>query len=107
MLTSGLLVWALEDYTKTIRLVDKTHDAALTFQKLLANLLSTMKDAETGQRGFLITGEDEYLAPYQSALASVDDEIKAMRGLTADNPRQQQRLDRFYVLSHEKFAELS
>ena len=34
-------------------------------------LISTVKDAETGQRGYLLTGSDEYLAPYSTALAMI------------------------------------
>ena len=35
------------------------------------NILSTMKDAETGQRGFVITGDESYLEPYSHALAEI------------------------------------
>ena len=41
----------------------------------LDTLLSTMKDAETGQRGYLITGREPYLEPYQMALGLKDKEI--------------------------------
>ena len=34
-------------------------------------LLSALKDAETGQRGFLVTGDNQYLEPYQQALALI------------------------------------
>ena len=36
-----------------------------------AALLSSLKDAETGQRGFLLTDEDHYLEPYRQALTDV------------------------------------
>ena len=51
--------------------------------------LSNLVDAETGQRGFLITGVDTYLEPYNEAIATVDDHLKSIRDLTADNPNQQ------------------
>ena len=38
---------------------------------LLSQLLSNMQDAETGQRGYVITGEDSYLAPYKIGRAHV------------------------------------
>ncbi len=44
-------------------------------------LLSLMKDAETGQRGFLLTGDEAYLDPYRAALAGLDPEIAALRDL--------------------------
>ena len=56
-------------------------------------LLSYMKDAETGQRGYLITGEDGYLAPYRFARTRVRDEQRTLRELTAALPEQRKRLD--------------
>jgi len=41
----------------------------------LADLLSELTDAETGQRGYLITRDESYLAPYQSALAAIEDTL--------------------------------
>ena len=43
------------------------------------NLLSTLKDAETGQRGFIITGDEQYLAPYKAALAGFPKEMSKLR----------------------------
>ena len=37
----------------------------------LADLLSELKDAETGQRGYVITGDESYLEPYKSALTAI------------------------------------
>ncbi|MGA9770461.1 MAG: CHASE3 domain-containing protein [Blastocatellia bacterium] len=51
--------------------------------------LSNLVDAETGQRGFLITGLDSYLDPYNEAIATVGDHLKNIHELTADNPVQQ------------------
>ena len=72
----------------------------------LANLLSDLQDAETGQRGFVITGEDPYLEPYRSGIANVSQTLQALRALTADNPNQQQRLERLQPLVAGKLAEL-
>jgi PAS domain S-box-containing protein len=62
----------------------------------LESVLSLLKDAETGQRGFLLTGEQEYLEPFRVASARMDDaldrrEVDALQRLTADNRRQQSR----------------
>ena len=42
------------------------------------HLLSTLKDLETGERGYALTGVDTYLEPYQAALAGVDKEVEAL-----------------------------
>ncbi|HKQ23107.1 MAG TPA: CHASE3 domain-containing protein [Burkholderiales bacterium] len=60
----------------------------------LANVLSLMKDAETGQRGYLMTGEPEYLEPYNAAILAIDGEFARLAKLTADNERQQAHLPR-------------
>jgi CHASE3 domain sensor protein len=72
----------------------------------LADLLSQLKDAETGQRGYLITGQDSYLEPYQSALASIKSTLADVRKLTSDNPNQQRRIAAVTPLIDAKLAEL-
>jgi CHASE3 domain sensor protein len=72
----------------------------------LDELLSGMKDAETGQRGYVITGEAPYLAPYQGAREAVDQKLERLVELTADNPIQQRRLAAIEPLVVSKFAEL-
>lgn len=52
-------------------------------------ILETMLNAETGQRGYLITGEDPYLDPYTKARASIDQNIERFATLTVDNLEQQ------------------
>jgi len=69
-------------------------------------IMLALKDAETGQRGFIITGEDRYLEPYREALKIIEEHIKDVRGLTKDNPNQQKRLDSIAPLINEKVAEL-
>jgi len=52
-------------------------------------IMSSAKDAETGNRGFLITGEDTYLAPYTQAVSDLPAEVDRFKQLTADNAVQQ------------------
>ena len=55
------------------------------------SVMSMMKDAEAGERGFLLTGDESYLAPYSSAIAALPSGLKELKDLTSDNPRQQAR----------------
>ena len=73
----------------------------------LHGLLATMKDAETGQRGFILTGEDRYIAPYMHASAVWEGKIAAVRALLSGNAEQERRLLALEHLCAEKFAELS
>ncbi len=94
---------------RSIDLLTKTsYSVAHTHQVIehVAAILSTLKDAETGQRGFVITGDDAYLEPYRSATGSIDKLVKELRELTADNPNQQKRIDTAEPLIREKLSEL-
>jgi CheY-like chemotaxis protein/signal transduction histidine kinase/CHASE3 domain sensor protein len=72
----------------------------------LDGLLSTLKDAETGQRGFLLTGEESYLAPFTDAKDALPGEFTSMRPLLVDRPEQRRRLDALESLANLKMAEL-
>lgn len=72
----------------------------------IATLLSQMKDAETGQRGFVITGQEPFLDPYSKALAAIPQTIKDLRELTVDDANQQKRLDEAERLIATKLDEL-
>ena len=58
----------------------------------LGDLLSAMQDAETGQRGFLLTGEQSYLQPYRDAQAQSAASLERLDRLTQGNPEQQANL---------------
>ncbi len=53
----------------------------------LERLLSSVKDLETGLRGFILTGNDAYLAPYDAAIQHLDSEFQALQGLDVDLPK--------------------
>jgi methyl-accepting chemotaxis protein len=72
----------------------------------LEDLLSGVKDAETGQRGYLLTGDEHYLEPYTQAKAPVDNDVEEVRKLTSDNPNQQRRIGALEPLIAAKFSEL-
>ncbi|MBE9225167.1 CHASE3 domain-containing protein [Phormidium sp. LEGE 05292] len=72
----------------------------------LEEVLSELKDAETGQRGYLLTGEDIYLTPYYTALPKLNKEIQELRKLTSDNPNQQQQVNNLKPLIDQKLAEI-
>ena len=69
-------------------------------------LLEHLKDAETGQRGFLLTGTENYLARYNSAQATAPGELANLRSLTQDNPRQRARIASLEPLVAAKLSEL-
>ncbi|HEY2370107.1 MAG TPA: CHASE3 domain-containing protein, partial [Polyangiaceae bacterium] len=103
-----MLVIGSVSYRSTGVLVDNNRAVTHSHQVLegLSHVLSLMKDAETGQRGFVITGDEAYLEPYQRSLDPLKAQLAELRALTSDNPRQQQRLAELTPLVDEKLAEL-
>jgi CHASE3 domain sensor protein len=49
-------------------------------------------DAEANQRGFLLTGREEYIEPYQHAMQAIRDDMAELKKMTASNPAQQANL---------------
>ncbi|WP_233612299.1 CHASE3 domain-containing protein [Corallococcus sp. AB045] len=78
----------------------------LTIAAKLAEVLSTVKDAETGQRGFLLTGAESYFSPYTLAKKTLPEKLAELRGLIADSAVQLERLERLEGAVTEKLAEL-
>src|SRR5436853_5365312 len=89
-----LVINGFVSYRATRKFVENEQWVSHTHEVLaeLEATLSTLKDAETGERGFIITGADEYLEPYQTALGRIDRHVEKVKQLTADNPRQQTRI---------------
>jgi PAS domain S-box-containing protein len=73
----------------------------------LRNTESLLKDAETGQRGYLYTGKLDYLAPYSLAVAQIDAHLQNLTAEIGDNPPQQTKVANLRVLVHQKLAELA
>ncbi|MDZ7278493.1 methyl-accepting chemotaxis protein [Pantoea eucrina] len=61
-------------------------------------MLGDMINMETGVRGFVISGHDNYLTPFESSRSAFDNKLNQLRSLTADNAAQQQRLDDLLAL---------
>jgi methyl-accepting chemotaxis protein len=72
----------------------------------LTQVLTLANDAETGQRGYILTGDESYLAPYHTGVEGLPNVLKELRDLTADDPNQQRRLDQAEALITEKLSEL-
>jgi CHASE3 domain sensor protein len=64
-------------------------------------------DAETGQRGYVISGDEAYLEPYTAALTRVKDTVERIRSITGDNPAQQRQLGVLTPLIDKKLGALA
>jgi len=76
-------------------------------QVKLEQLISYLKDAETGQRGFIISGDSTFLEPYNSAREKVKEPFMSLKMLTALNLKQQNNLDSLRNLMSTRFSLLA
>ncbi len=76
-------------FQETNRWVTHTHEVLTE----LESMLSLVTDLESGHRGYVITGDERYLAAYDIAIKTLPGQVMHIRNLTADNPAQQRRLD--------------
>jgi signal transduction histidine kinase/CheY-like chemotaxis protein len=79
---------------------------SLSVRDQLTRVLSLVQSAETGQRGYLLTGRDDYLKPYIMAVDELPPSLDRLTDLTSDNPRQQSAIVDLRRLIKEKLDEL-
>jgi len=77
-----------ETVLKTLEWVDHTHEVLATAQRILAHAV----DMETGMRGYLLSGNEEFLDPYKSGKSNFYNELNKLEFTVADNPAQVTRL---------------
>ncbi|NEU76287.1 GAF domain-containing protein [Hassallia byssoidea VB512170] len=101
-----LIVIGVVSYQQTKFFIETNNQIRKSEEKItkLSELLSQIKDAETGQRGYILTGDSAYLQPYKAALAKID--IAELNNLTADNSIQQSQIDTLKPLIAAKLNEL-
>jgi signal transduction histidine kinase/CheY-like chemotaxis protein len=92
----------LLNYRKSADAVEHT----LKVLNSLESVLSYLKDAETAQRGYLLTNDQQYLKLYESGRKQINPSLQSLRQLTQDNPNQQQRLNTLEPVVTAKLAEL-
>ena len=109
VLTVGVLVGlAMLSYATTRRLLDRGLSVAHTqeVRAALNNTFSALQDAETGQRGFVITGDDRFLEPYVLAERELPRRIRDLRDLVGDNSEQVRRVGELEARIAAKLTEL-
>ncbi|MGD1717225.1 CHASE3 domain-containing protein [Dapis sp. BLCC M172] len=93
----------------SIRTLEKSAElVAHTYQVkgLLKGLEKNLVDAETGQRGFIYSGQESFLEPYNLAQETIDDNFEELKAQISDNPEQLKRLAEVADLAESKISEL-
>ncbi len=92
----------VDTLTKSSYSVAHTHDV---LDRITA-VANHLKDAETGQRGFIIAGTESFLEPYNGALALIPATLADVQELTSDNPAQQSRVSELDRIANAKLVEM-
>ncbi|CAL61111.1 putative two-component histidine kinase sensor protein [Herminiimonas arsenicoxydans] len=100
VLISFITFNSVDQFASSSRLVEHTHLVI----KQIDQVVSDLKDAESTQRGYLITGDGIFLKTHYDILAQLPSQIATLRGLTYDNPAQRKSIDVFEGLIDKKIA---
>lgn len=104
-----ILVFAgWESYTNTTRLIEAAEARKSSYEiaQVLDEAQTRLVDAETGQRGYLLTGDEAYLEPYRAAIKNLDQVMARLKDLTSNNSNQQKQIQNLEILVENKLAEL-
>lgn len=104
LLLVGGVTW---DRTNAARSAREWSQHTYDVLETIADLNLAIRKAETGQRGFLLTGKDDYLAPYEASLGQVGFLQGELQRLTSDNPVEQERLKTLAPVLQHKLEELA
>jgi PAS domain S-box-containing protein len=104
----GLVGTGIFAYLNLLEYQSRENWVAHTYQVINTSedLLSALKDVETGQRGYILTGNIEYLQPYQESLPKVRVLLTRLKQLTQDSASQQKTLAQLQPLIDEKLRDL-
>src|SRR4051812_46991978 len=91
---------------KGVRDSDKVVEHSNLVRSHIQQLLTVMTDAETGQRGFLLTGDPGYLAPYRNSRTRAAQFLQLLRSDNVDDADQLHHLAELQPLVEAKLAEL-
>jgi len=98
LLTGASAWWSEQQDAATFDSFNHTHRVNDTLDEMLVDLLNV----ETGARGFAISGDESFLAPYHTGIIAVPEAISKAKRLMENNPKQQQRLANLEPLTKDK-----
>jgi CHASE3 domain sensor protein len=103
LLLSGVISFSYNRLLKDYRdAIDHTFEVI----SAIDNALLRLQDAETGQRGFIITGDDSYLAPFEAGRTVIFKILSDLHELVTDNADQRARITGLRELAESKVNEL-
>lgn len=99
---TALSAWSISQFIQTIRIERESLD----LEAKLNDFYQLIQSAETSQRGYLLTGNDEYLKTYLESVPQIPHEIKILSKLAASNPQQMERVEKLRPLVTRRLEDL-
>lgn len=100
---SGITFKHLNTVQKTTYQVTRSYKVSLELERLI----SYLKDAETGQRGYILSRDSTFLKPYIYSKVKIENSFNKLRQLTQDNPKQLDNIDKLKFLINKRKNYLS
>ncbi len=99
IIISALSYKHINSLSQSVGLVVHAHKIQIELEQLI----SYLKDAETGQRGYLLTNDSVFLEPFSNARAKVNESFYSLKTLLSNKTEQQKNLDTLYILINSRF----
>lgn len=103
LVIGGIGEYTLREVDESDYWVDHTREVISTNQRLLLDV----RDAESAERGYIITADQDYLAPYNVATQDIPPTLAKLHDLLSDNPKQQERLSKLEALINRRTSVLA
>ena len=100
-------IWLADANMRGIQLSNAVADQVTAVQLASERLLSSLKDAETGERGYLLTGDPAYLEPYEAARTRLDTDFARLDAAPLTTLERTGRIGRIRQLAGAQLDELS
>lgn len=100
ILSAGASYISIRNLIHNTKQVNKTNEVI----KTLESVLSSVKDGESGQRGYLITKDEKFLTPYKGAYERSKVRIASARDLISEDVQQERSMDSLENLVNRRFA---
>ncbi len=102
---AGLASYAVERRSEQVVQRETYREIRYIVEQVLA-FQSYMSDAESGQRGFLLTGDPQYLGPYHVAVETLPSVLTVLKQKTEGDPQQQRHVETLRIFMEKKLSEL-
>ena len=104
-LSVAVMVFSERSHTR-LNQANQLIASSIETQAVASEILALVSEAETAQRGFLLTQRPEYLEPYVTAVPKIGPKLQRLKDLNTDNPEQRAQVNQLAKLIGEKLAEL-